>query len=87
MSDATLAVSTISVWEVVLLVKKGRLELRTSVSDLLHHCERLPFLEFVPVSSKIALDAVGSQVSGQCGEVGGGFVSFLHAWILPAHRF
>lgn len=58
MSDATLAVSAISVWEAALLVKKGRLELRMSVSDLVNHCERLPFLKFVPVSSKIALDAV-----------------------------
>jgi len=57
-STGTLGVSTISVWEAALLVKKGRLELKMSVSDLVTHCEQLPFLRFISVSPKIALEAV-----------------------------
>lgn len=54
-STSSLAVSSISVWEMAMLVKKGRVVLDMSPSDLLTHCERLPFLRFVPVSTRIAL--------------------------------
>ena len=57
-SSATLAVSSISVWEMAMLVEKGRVELVMSPSDLLAHCERLPFLRFVPLTNPIALRSV-----------------------------
>lgn len=53
-----LAVSAISVWEVAMLVKKGRLELSLPVAELIAHCERLPILRFLPISPRIALDSV-----------------------------
>lgn len=56
-ADSTLAVSGISAWEAEMLVKKGRLELRLSVDDLVTHCEGLPFFRFVPISAKIGVKA------------------------------
>ena len=47
--------SSISVWEVALLVKRGRLELTMDMGDWLRHCEALPELQFVPVDNNIAL--------------------------------
>lgn len=54
----TLAVSSISVWEAAMLVKKGRLALKVDVANLVSSCEQLSFLEFVPISSRIALESV-----------------------------
>ena len=51
-------VSTISVWEIALLVKRGRLELTMNVDDWLRHCEALPELYFIPVNNSIALRSV-----------------------------
>jgi PIN domain nuclease of toxin-antitoxin system len=51
-------VSSISVWEVALLVKRGRLELTMGIDDWLRHCEALPELYFVPVNNNIALRSV-----------------------------
>jgi PIN domain nuclease of toxin-antitoxin system len=47
-------VSSISVWEVCLLVKRGRLELTMDVSDWVAASEAIPFLSFVPVDNRIA---------------------------------
>ncbi len=52
------ALSAISVWEAALLVRKGRLELRLSVRDVVAACERLPFFRFVPVGAGIAVASV-----------------------------
>lgn len=57
-ATSTLAVSSMSVWEMAMLVEKGRVELDMSPSDLLTHCERLPFLRFVPVNNRIVLKSV-----------------------------
>jgi PIN domain nuclease of toxin-antitoxin system len=51
-------ISSISVWEVALLVLKGRLTLSLDVGDWIRTCETLPFIQFVPVSNTIALKAV-----------------------------
>jgi PIN domain nuclease of toxin-antitoxin system len=50
-------VSSISSWEVALLVRKGRLELTLPVADWLAATEALPFLRFLPVENRIALRA------------------------------
>ncbi len=53
-ADGSLRVSSISVWEVAMLVRAGRLELRMDVEDWVAESENLPFLEFVPVDNRIA---------------------------------
>lgn len=49
-----LLVSSISVWEVAMLVEKGRLELTLDVRDWIGRSEALPFLRFVPVDNRVA---------------------------------
>lgn len=49
------AVSAISAWEAAMLVRRGRLELRLPVTDLVATCARLPFLHFVPIDPRIAV--------------------------------
>lgn len=51
-------VSSISVWEVMLLARRGRLQLTMPVADWLAHAEALPMLRFVPVDNRIAMLAV-----------------------------
>jgi PIN domain nuclease of toxin-antitoxin system len=58
MSEQTLLISTISTWEVALLVRKKRLELTMDVSDWVLKSERLPFFRFVPVDNVIAIRSV-----------------------------
>lgn len=53
-----LAVSSISVWELAMLVDRKRLELTTSPARWVHACESLPFLSFVPVDNRVALHSV-----------------------------
>jgi PIN domain nuclease of toxin-antitoxin system len=53
-----LYVSCISVWEVAMLVSRGRLRLRMEVGDWIAAAEALPFLRFVPVDTRIALRSV-----------------------------
>ena len=52
-------VSSISTWEVALLVARGRLELTMGVANWIARSEALPSLRFVPVDNRIALRAVG----------------------------
>ncbi|KPK79788.1 MAG: twitching motility protein PilT [Gemmatimonas sp. SM23_52] len=58
MRDRALHVSCISVWEVAMLVRGGRLVLTMDVEDWVARSEALPFLRFVPVENRIALGAV-----------------------------
>ena len=51
-------ISSISVWEVALLVAKKRLELTLDVEDWIAKSEALPFMQFVPVDNSIAKKAV-----------------------------
>ncbi|MCZ6795847.1 MAG: type II toxin-antitoxin system VapC family toxin [Planctomycetota bacterium] len=53
-----LLVSSISVWETAMLVERGRLELRVDLTDWISRSEALPYLKFVPVDNRIALEAV-----------------------------
>ncbi len=55
---AGLAVSSISVWELAMLVERGRLELTTTPTEWVERCESLPFLSFVPVDNRVALRSV-----------------------------
>jgi PIN domain nuclease of toxin-antitoxin system len=52
---APVYVSSISAWEVALLVKKGRLELTIAVEDWIEKSESLPVLRFIPVNNQIAV--------------------------------
>lgn len=51
-------VSSISAWEVAMLVKKGRLALTLSAEDWIAACEALPVLRFVPVDNRILVRSV-----------------------------
>lgn len=48
-------ISSISCWEVALLVRKGRLELTMPVEDWIARSEALPFVRFLPLDNRIAL--------------------------------
>jgi PIN domain nuclease of toxin-antitoxin system len=50
-----LHVSSISVWEIALLVARKRLRLTMDVASWIARSEALPFLTFVPVDNRIAL--------------------------------
>ncbi|MBI3328188.1 MAG: type II toxin-antitoxin system VapC family toxin [Nitrospinae bacterium] len=50
--------SSISVWEVALLVARGRLQLTMTVDDWVAKSEALPFVHFVSVDNAIALKSV-----------------------------
>ncbi|OLC30153.1 MAG: VapC toxin family PIN domain ribonuclease [Armatimonadetes bacterium 13_1_40CM_64_14] len=58
MPNGPLLVSSMSVWEVAMLSARGRLALTIGVEDWVAHCEGLPFLSFVPMSNRIALESV-----------------------------
>ncbi len=51
-------VSSISAWEVALLVRGGRLELTIDVPEWIAMSEGLPFIHFVPVDNRIALRSI-----------------------------
>lgn len=56
--DRPVYVSTISTWEVAMLVERGRLELALDVGDWVAHAEAVPELEFVPITNHLALRSV-----------------------------
>lgn len=51
-------ISSISAWEIAILVKKGRLTLALEVQDWIMKAESLPFLHFIPVNNAIAVKSV-----------------------------
>lgn len=51
-------ISSISAWEIAILVSRGRLKLTMSPADWVAASEALPFFDFVPVSNSIALKSV-----------------------------
>lgn len=57
-----LYVSTISTWEVALLVKKERLRLSLPVAEWVRRSQALSILEFVPVTNSIALASVDLEM-------------------------
>lgn len=52
--DGEILVSSISVWEVYLLIKKDRLKFVTDVDSWLEKVESLPFIRFAPVDNQVA---------------------------------
>lgn len=56
--DGRIYISSISAWEIAMLVTKRRLELSIDVYDWLAATESLPFIKFVPINNKIALQSV-----------------------------
>ena len=53
-----IVISSISTWEIALLVAKGRLELSIDVRDWVRKTEGLPFVRFMPVDNTISLRSV-----------------------------
>jgi len=58
LKNKSLFVSSISVWEVALLVLKGRLNFTMDVADWIAKSESLSFIQFIPVDNAIALKSV-----------------------------
>lgn len=54
---SALAVSAISVWEVAMLVKRGRLTLATALGAWIEASLRPPGVRIIPVGAAIALDS------------------------------
>ncbi len=57
-SKRNIYISSISAWEVAILVSRGRLKLTMPANDWVAASEALPFFDFVPVSNSIALKSV-----------------------------
>ena len=55
------AVSSISLWEIAMLVERKRLELTIPVAVWIAHVEEIPWLSFVPVDNRIAVRAVNLE--------------------------
>lgn len=54
----SVVISSISTWEIALLVEKGRLELSIDVRDWVRKIEGLPFVRFAAVDNTISLRSV-----------------------------
>jgi PIN domain nuclease of toxin-antitoxin system len=57
-NDKSILISSISAWELALLVRKKRLKLTIEVTDWIAKSESLPFIQFVPVTNSIAVKSV-----------------------------
>lgn len=51
-------ISSISVWEIFMLIKKERIKLSMHPATWLEKVESLPFIQFVPVDNRIASQSV-----------------------------
>ena len=56
--NSEILISSISAWEVALLVHKERLKLTMEVSEWIARSERLGFVRFVPMDNTIAVKSV-----------------------------
>lgn len=56
--EKSVLISSISAWEVALLVKKKRLTLSLDVTDWIAKSEGLPFIRFIEISNSIAVKSV-----------------------------
>ncbi len=57
-TEKGIVISSISTWEIALLVKKDRLELSIDIRDWVRKTEDLPFVRFIPVDNTISLRSV-----------------------------
>lgn len=53
-----IAVCSISIWEIAMLVSRGRLTLNVATDVWVGRVESLPFLTFAPVDNRVALRSV-----------------------------
>ncbi len=58
MENNEIFISSISAWEVAILVAKGRLKLTIDVNDWIAKSEKLPFVTFIPIDNTIAVKSV-----------------------------
>jgi PIN domain nuclease of toxin-antitoxin system len=58
MEKKGILISSISTWEVALLVAKKRLQLTLDLSDWIGKSEALPFITFIPVDNSVAIKSV-----------------------------
>ena len=58
MEEKGILISSISAWEVALMVAKKRLRLTLGVTDWIAKSEALPFITFIPVDNSIATKSV-----------------------------
>ena len=56
--DRSILISSISAWELALLVTQKRLKLTLDVTDWIAKSESLPFIQFMPVTNSIAVKSV-----------------------------
>ncbi len=56
--EKTIMISSISVWEVALLIAKKRLILTLELNDWIAKSEMLPFFKFIPVDNSVAIKSV-----------------------------
>ena len=57
-NDHGILISSMSAWELALLVRNKRLKLTIEVADWIAKSESLPFIQFVPVTNSIAVKSV-----------------------------
>ena len=60
-SGGAVTVSSISIWEIAMLVARGRLTLTLPTDVWLSSVEALPFVQFIPVDNRIAMRAVALE--------------------------
>jgi len=58
MEEKGILISSISAWEVALLVDKKRLRLTLNLTDWIAKSEALPFITFIPVDNSVAIKSV-----------------------------
>lgn len=51
-------ISAISIWEVSLLLRKGRIDLPKDIEAWIGDIEKLSFIQFIPIDNRIALKSV-----------------------------
>ncbi len=57
-NNGSIIISSITVWEIYMLVKKGRLKLTMDADIWLAEVESLPYVRFTPVDNTIAANSV-----------------------------
>ena len=53
-----LAISSMSLWEIAMLVRRGRLQIHRPVGDWLREIENSPRIVVLPVTAQVALESV-----------------------------
>ena len=56
--EGMILISSISIWEIALLIKKERVSLTMDLSSWLEKIESLSFIQFVPIDTAIAVKSV-----------------------------